>query len=600
MDLKEFYFQREERFQKESKAFRRKVTLFSVVRLVHFLLIPLLFVLLMDVSVWLSIFVALVLGVLFGFSIRQHISYQLEEKVCDYISQLNRNEIKSVEGNLKGFDGGLEFKPKDHKYASDLDVFGESSLFALINRTSTWPGRRKLADWLLDLALVDVVINRQEAVKELTDRVDFRQKLQSFRIRTADLGNNPASVLEWIQSENLIANPTKVLLLILVFSVISFAGIALAAMGKGYGLLTISVVCNLLIGLRYGGLIKVVHEKLSRASSYLDLYSLIIGHIKTQTFESKLLIEYYHCFFNGDHSASHSIKRFSKILERFDLRLNVMLSIPLNLFFFWDIWQLISLERWKVKHGKDISLWFETLGEFEAISSLANLAFNNKEWIFPKINQTAFLYNAKDLGHPLISKGKRVCNDLSFVGSGAMLLVTGSNMSGKSTFLRTLGINMVLAGAGSPVCASSCELALRTPFTSMRVADSLEENISTFYAELKRISDIIKSVNNGEQVILLLDEVLRGTNSNDRHKGALALLRQLVASESVGVMATHDLELADPSLITDGRLLPFFFDVQVDGDELYFDYKLHKGKCTTLNASILMRKMGIDIDFYTL
>jgi len=242
--------------------------------------------------------------------------------------------------------------------------------------------------------------------------------------------------------------------------------------------------------------------------------------------------------------------------------------------------------------------WIDTLGEFEAIASFSNLAFNNIEWAFPKVMMGEFVFRAKGLGHPLISADKRVLNDLELSGSGLIMLITGSNMSGKSTFLRTIGINMILAGAGSPVCSTNCEVSLRTPFTSMRIADSLEENISTFYAELKRISDVIRAVDNGEPVIVLLDEVLRGTNSNDRHKGALALLRQLVNTGAVGVMATHDLELADPDLIAKAKVKPFFFDVQVDGDELFFDYKLHDGKCSTLNASILMRKMGIRLDYF--
>lgn len=596
MDLIDYYNQRADTFQKSSGRYHRLANLLSISRLFIFLLIPISFVTLLSLSLWLSVSIALFF--LFCLSIKRYSYFQMEAQVQEYISKLNQDEIRSTKGDLKDFYGGVEFKPKDHKYASDLDIFGEASLYSLINRSITWKGRAKIAEWLLNQSDIDIVTKRQGAVKELRDLVDFRQRLQSFSVKTPDIGANPNAILEWIQEPNRISKPLKLILLISFISIISAVGIVLAISGKGFGLLTISILCSIVIGFRLSKEVNVTHEKLTCAGTYLKMYSQIIEFIKDHQFSSSLLSEYYGCFFNGEHSANYAIKRLSKILNRFDLRLNVMIGVPMNLLFFWDTWQLLSLERWKRKHGDDIAKWLDTLGEFEAISSIANLLFNNKDWAFPTINQTEFVFNAKNLGHPIISIGKRVCNDLNFAAPGSMLLVTGSNMSGKSTFLRTVGVNMVLAGAGAPVCASSCELMIRTPFTSMRIADSLEENISTFYAELKRISNIIKSVEQKEPVILLLDEVLRGTNSNDRHKGALALLLQLINTNAVGIMATHDLELADHDLISSGKLMPFFFDVQVAGDELFFDYKLHEGKCTTLNASILMRKMGIKLDYF--
>jgi len=598
MNLKDFYNQRIEIFKNKSVKYHRNANILSAMRLFLFILTPILTVFFWSISFWISIVVMVVFVVLFGLSIKKHLLFIQEEKINDFIARINQSEVKSINGDLKDFEGGIDFNPKEHRYASDLDIFGESSLFSLVNRSSTWPGRMKVSEWLLNQTDVDTVLNRQEAIRELKDRVDFRQRLQSFVVRTPELGANPSSILEWIQSRNLVANPLRMIFVISFFSLLAIMGIVLFLLGKGYGLLMVSMVCNLTIGIWYSNLVKTTHEKLSRAGNYLKMYSEIIHFIGEQKFESKLLNEYYSCFFDGEYSANYSIKRLSKILDRFDLRLNVMVGGPLNLLFFWDIWQLIGLERWKLKHGKDIPLWFNTLGEFEAISSLANLAFNNVDWTFPKIKNSELVFNAKDLGHPLIPGNKRINNDITFSGSGKMMLVTGSNMSGKSTFLRTIGINMVLAGAGAPVCASECEITLSTPFTSMRIADSLDENISTFYAELKRLSEIIKAVNDHEPILLLLDEILRGTNSNDRHKGALALLKQLVYNKAFGIIATHDLELADQNLISDGKLIPYFFDVQVEDDELFFDYKLHEGKCRTLNASLLMMKMGIDLDLF--
>jgi ABC-type multidrug transport system fused ATPase/permease subunit len=598
MDLIDFYKQRSDIFENEQKTYRRKASILSFLRLAIFLLIPIQIVFFWSISIFLAVSIALILLLFFGLSIKRHILFVQEEKVSDFISNINQNELKSIARDLKGFYGGADFKPKEHKYASDLDILGESSLYSLVNRASTWPGRIKVAEWLLYQSDLSTVTKRQEAISELSDRVDFRQKLQSFFVKTPELGTDPASILEWIRSQNLVIKPLRTIILIASLSLISLIGVALVVFGKGYALLTISLVVNLTVGVWYSRTVNQTHEKLSRSSNYLKMYSEIIGFIEGQKFESNLLNEYSKSFFQGEKSANHSIKRLSKILERFDVRLNAMIGGPLNLFFFWDIWQLIGLEKWKLKHGNDIGEWFNALGEFEAISSFANLAFNNKDWAFPKINDSDFVFNAKNLGHPLIFENKRISNDFSLSGQGKMILVTGSNMSGKSTFLRTLGVNIVLAGLGAPVCASACEISLRTPYTSMRIADSLEENISTFYAELKRISEIIRSVDKGEPVFLLLDEVLRGTNSNDRHKGALVLLKQLINNKAIGVIATHDLELADQELISKGMLMPYYFDVQVEKEELFFDYKIHQGQCKTLNASILMKKMGINLDLF--
>ncbi len=598
MDLIDFYNQRVDLFKKKSSNYHRFANALSIFRLLLFVIIPVSFILLYNVSIWLSILVGLFFLIVFCVSVKRHFYYQQEEVVSEYISKINLNEIKSIKGDLKEFYGGSEFKPQNHMYASDLDIFGETSLYSMVNRSSTWAGRQKVAEWLLKQADVDTIIKRQNAIKELREQVDFRQNLKSFSVKTPDLVANPTPLLEWFQESCQVKKPLKLILVLTFFMILSVSGIVAAIIGKGYGLLVISIVCNMVVGFRLNKVVVQTHEKLSRAGTYLKMYSKIIDFIKVRSFDSKLLNEYHRCFFDGEYSANIGIKRLSKILDRFDLRLNVMIGVPLNIFFFWDIWQLLCLEQWKKNHGNGIAMWIDTLGEFEAILSFANLSFNNKDWAFPKIVQDETVYNAKNLGHPLIPTGKRVTNDIEFSGSGKMVLITGSNMSGKSTFLRTLGVNMILARAGAPVCSTKCEITLRTPFTSMRVADSLEENISTFSAELKRISDIIKAVETGEPVILLLDEVLRGTNSNDRHKGALAMLRQLVNAGAFGVMATHDLELADRELIASEQIYPFFFDVQVDGDELYFDYKLHKGECRTLNASILMRKMGIDLDRY--
>jgi DNA mismatch repair ATPase MutS len=295
----------------------------------------------------------------------------------------------------------------------------------------------------------------------------------------------------------------------------------------------------------------------------------------------------------GYASASVSIGDFNNILKRFDFRLNLLVSAFVNPFLLWDLRQMISLNGWKKRNQAHLHEWIEVIAEVEVLISLASLVYNEPGWCFPEVDERYFHFRAEDMGHPLIPVATRVTNDFVLEGTGKIALVTGSNMAGKSTFLRTLGINTVLAGMGAPVCArrmNLCELKL---ISSMRVADNLAENTSTFYAELKKLQYVIESVNRKDPVFILLDEVLRGTNSTDRHKGSQALLRQLLQSGTVAVMATHDTGLALSESAANESVFNYHFEGKIIQDELYFDYKIKKGVCESLNATTLMKKIGI-------
>jgi DNA mismatch repair ATPase MutS len=256
---------------------------------------------------------------------------------------------------------------------------------------------------------------------------------------------------------------------------------------------------------------------------------------------------------------------------------------------------VLQLEKWKEENNKKIDHWFHTLAEFEALSSLGTLAFNHPGWTFPELNTEQPEFTAKELGHPLIDPKKSVVNSYSTIGKAQISIITGSNMAGKSTFLRSVGVNMVLACMGAPVNASHMKISPLKVMSSMRVKDNLEESTSTFYAELKKLKSIIDAVKRKEPVFILLDEILRGTNSHDRHTGSKALIRQLVHEEATGIIATHDLELASLENEFPASIHNFHFDVQIDGPELYFDYTLKKGICQSFNAAILMKKIGIEL-----
>lgn len=294
-------------------------------------------------------------------------------------------------------------------------------------------------------------------------------------------------------------------------------------------------------------------------------------------------------------AASDRIRHLSKLVSRLDYRLNVLVSVPLNLLFFTDIHFCMALERWKREHSSRIPGWFASMAEFEALSSLANMAFNNPGWIYPGVTEDYFVFRGEEMGHPLIPEGRRINNSFTAEGAGKAIIVTGSNMSGKSTFLRTCGVNTVLAFAGAPVCASAFTISLARLHTSMRISDSLEENISSFYAELRRLKAIISGAESEPKVFLLLDEILRGTNSDDRYTGSVALIRQLTGYGAVAMVATHDLRLAGLEQVLPRSIENYHFDVKVNNEELFFDYRLTPGICSSFNASLLMKKMGIKV-----
>jgi len=256
---------------------------------------------------------------------------------------------------------------------------------------------------------------------------------------------------------------------------------------------------------------------------------------------------------------------------------------------------LVWLERWRAGAGQKLPEWFEAIAKIEALSGFANALFNHPYWTMPKITDEYFTFEAKNMGHPLILEKERVCNDFSLNGAGQITIVTGSNMSGKSTFERSVGVNTALALAGAPVCADALTVTNCQLYTYMRIADNLEEQTSSFHAELKRLKQLIDITKDGQQVFFLLDEVLRGTNSRDRQIGSMALIRQLIAQQVSGIIATHDLALGELEQELPHNVSNLHFDVQIRGEDMLFDYKLYRGICTSLNASILMKKIGIEM-----
>jgi hypothetical protein len=410
-----------------------------------------------------------------------------------------------------------------------------------------------------------------------------------------DAGNDPRALLKWINSEDFFPNQPRLKIITYGLVALGLLTTLLVIILSLPAVLLLPVFAiNFIFYFSQGQKISRLHEQVSKSAEMLQAYAATIGLIENESFAAEKLRILQHVF-KQDLPVSAQIKRLSKIVSRLDTRLNIMVSFPLNLFFFWDIHCCLALEKWKKDHVSDVSRWFTAMAEFEVLSSFANMAHNNPEWIMPKVIPGYFTLDAINAGHPLIPAHRRIYNSIKINQSGKTILVTGSNMSGKSTFLRTCGVNAVLALAGSPVCASSFTISHVQVFSSMRISDSLEDNTSSFYAELKRLAAIIKEAEHNPRLFLLLDEILRGTNSNDRYTGSVALIKQLIGYDTVAIVATHDLKLADLAGELPNKIDNYHFDVKIDGEELYFDYTLTPGICTSMNASILMKKMGIRV-----
>ena len=510
---------------------------------------------------------------------------------------LNEEEIRILKGDyLHRFDG-QGYTPNEHDYAGDLDIFGRASLYQYINRCYSEQGRERLAHNFLYGIPVEEALERQTAIQELAPQTQWRQMLEVMAKETPVTLRTQRETEAWLKQETTHFTAKAWKYVVPIYSLFTIATAVLAITG-------------IIPSAIFGGLFLlyfIYSSSLSKRAmqSYVQLNGIVkevetiqdlIQWIEKQAFKAPLLNRLQQSVSVDGSKAHVQINALREILNRFDLRLNALVFLVLNSFVLWDVRQMMALNEWRRKNKTQVSIWFHLIGEAEVLNSLATLCFNQPRWNWPSFSEQHFTFEGAGIGHPLITEERRVVNDLEVHGTAKVALITGSNMAGKSTFLRSLGVNLLLAQMGAPVCAQRLVVSPVRLMTSMRIADNLAENTSTFYAELKKLKTIIEAIRRKEKVWVLLDEVLRGTNSMDRHIGLKALIRQIVNYHSVAVIATHDVEVAALADELSGTIENYHFDVQVEGEELYFDYKLKEGVCTSLNASILMKKIGIELD----
>ncbi len=359
------------------------------------------------------------------------------------------------------------------------------------------------------------------------------------------------------------------------------------------GIPMIFVVANIILLGSVFNRAKDIYQKTISSNQVLKAYEAQIAAIEQSEFQSEYLKNLKARFVHDQVKASQVIKKLEYILDNFHNRLNLMYHI-FNILFILDVYWLLQAEKWKENTKADIEAWFEAIGEWECLTSMGAFHYAKPEYAFPKISETPFTVEGTAVGHPLIKDKSRVNNSFDFSGKGGFCRITCSNMSGKSTFLRTVGVNAVLGLMGAPVCANAFTVSYLQVFTSMRTQDDLEESVSSFYAELKRLKQLLGAIDGETPVLFMVDEVLKGTNSEDRHKGAIALIRQLNKKHAFGFVSTHDIGLGNITNELQG-VKNYSFNSVIEGDEIIFDYTLTEGICKSFNATKLMQKMGIEI-----
>ncbi|HEX2536228.1 MAG TPA: hypothetical protein VHK69_20950 [Chitinophagaceae bacterium] len=591
-----FYAAQKEQLEKEAAVLRRNQSRFGWLRLGIILVTAVLAFWLFNESVGGGI--ALCLGgiALFLFVVSRD---------ADNNRQLvyTRRRLSDIEGELAALRyeyrdryDGADHLPPQHPYAHDLDLFGPASLFQYVNRARSEQGRSRMAECLLHALPVTSVEDRQAAVKELAQQPEWGQRFQALAAEVPVTRTMEKKVRYWIGEPATHFTGAAWAWILPLYTCIT-VGTALATILDiiPESLFTGMLLLYIIFSFSLSKPAVKAYQYLSGIVGEVGTLSRLIDCVEAPGFQASLLKQLQENLKTGGHPAHREIRALQDILNRFDARLNVFVFLFLNAFLLWDVRQMRALNAWKARNRDQVPHWFSVLAEMEVLTSFATLSFNQPRWAFPRWTEKHLTWESRSLGHPLIPAGQRVTSDFVLRGQGKIALVTGSNMAGKSTFLRSLGVNTVLAGAGAPVCAGFLELSPVELMSSMRIADNLAENTSTFYAELKKLKDIISEVNRKAPVFVLLDEILRGTNSLDRHTGSEALMRQLIRQGAVAVIATHDLELARLESEYPGALENYHFDVQVAGEELYFDYRLKEGVCTSLNASILMKKIGIEL-----
>ena len=500
--------------------------------------------------------------------------------------------------------------PRHAAVAKDLDLFGQASLFQLVCLAHTPRGRTILRDWILEAATPEEIASRQQAVRELAPEVELREELlvRGHLLQRSLAG--PEAFVTWAEGRPLLERLPWVkwcARFLTLFALLAFAALVsgLVAAEVGATLVVVALILNVLLSVILTGSVHDIFDNISTRNNEMQHYLALFELVTRIPTQSPRLAAIEQTAMKDDHGAIHQLARLRRLMRLAGLRHDPALSVLyflLQATLLWDFHVLGLVERWQRRCRNLVRPWFDALGEFEALASLSGLAHDHPQWSYPQITAGEdSVLRARGIGHPLLRDDVRVANDVEVGPPGTVLLVTGSNMSGKSTLLRSIGLNALLAEAGGPVCCAELQLPSVCVTTSMRIQDSLEDGVSFFMAELKRLKEIVDEASRYEQradrrLLYLLDEILQGTNSVERHLAVARVLAHLVGRGAIGAVSTHDLELAQSAELSDRCRAVHFRETlhnSESGKSMTFDYKLRSGVATTTNAMKLLELVGL-------
>lgn len=589
-----FYQSRQADNESEIKKLKSKIAVNSVLRLLFFASVFGFLFGFIRIIPLLSYAGSAISLVLFLLLVKKHIVLKKREKYETELKKILIAEINACNYDFRDFDSGEEYINHRHRFSYDLDMFGKGSVFSMINRTSTSFGCRLLADQISTEYVPKINIkNRQEAIQELSKEPDFMLHFRTTGNVSGIVDDDKLKIKNWIEHKSFLKESTVFKSALWILQIITLLLIFLGIIRTEYVPLLIFIFLTNLTFISFNfKKINVEHAKLSSILKLLEKYKELLHVVEDKAFKSTDLVEAADKLKHNGITAGKSLHELTKLVARFDNRLNFIAAIFLEGFLLWDYHCLIAINRWKREFGPQLQLWIKEVAHFDATISLAGFAFNNQSFVYPEFSNDVVL-KSSELGHPSIPPSVRVCNDFSISKKGDFVLITGANMAGKSTFLRTVGVNLVLARLGVPVCANEFIFKPLRIYTSMRTSDSLAENESYFYAELRRLKEVLKELENNNNLLIILDEILKGTNSVDKQKGSYAAMEKILNIGGTGIIATHDLALTKIADEFPDRVKNKCFEIEIDNAKITFDYKLYNGVTQKMNAMLLMEQMGI-------
>ncbi len=589
-----------DKHQVAEQALAKKSQFLSISRLLFFILLVAAVILASSYNGIVATCLGIIGFFVFLYIVKSHHKLDKRKIETNHKQRLIKNEIATITKLENDHYDGSHFIDDEHHYTSDLDVFGPFSLFRLVNRGRTYAGMHKLADYMSTTPTTEQLEKRSEVIKDLEPDIDWRIDFHTslYEVKDGHLNNVTAIINNILNSDLSFATNSKLSLYrkVLPFIWLALGGLYFIFPSAIYILAIILGFINFRITMSYAERVTEIQQRLSQAGTYLDRYANALSKIYDRKWNSKWI---KNLLFQKNketelESKIDALSKLKNLADLLDYRLHMVPSFILNIGLLWDSKISARISDWHQNHGETIQDTFDLIGTIEALSSLASWSYNHPEHNYPMIDEKHFHLKGVDMRHPLMPKEECVANDFEVTPRDYMSIITGSNMSGKSTFLRTVGLNMILGYCGTRVAAQSMHYSIVDLITYMRIKDALEENVSTFKSELNRVVKILDLLKSSRPAFILADEILRGTNSHDKLKGSKAIVLRILQQKSYGIVATHDIALAQLSEKHAG-INNFFFDIDFAAGELLFDYKIKKGICENFNASFLLGQLGLDV-----